>query len=613
MEMRAKESVNIGVDLTPPIPPLAAALYDGYLHSHCSSCFSPFPNPHSSSHHLSFCSPRCSHLSLSSELHLLQSHSPPLTSADLRTAVCLLHSLPHDLATSHPDRLAGLLTNRDKFLSRIDDDNDELTYSRIHEGAKLMALSRKKVVDGGSLLLLEEAALCIVLSNAVEVEDDNGRNLGIAIYDWRFCWINHSCSPNACYRFSFSSSLHNEEPSSPLLIALCPADIETWKLAQGIHAYGPKIIVRSISRITKGEEITITYTDLLQPKLMRQSELLSKYQFACCCTRCSSSPPAYVDHVLQEISAITLDMKSLDFSHKFNNDDVAKLLANYIDEAITEYLSDGDPESCCDKLENMIAQGLPSDLLPTLEGTPQLTFRLHPFHHLSLNAYTTLSSAYKIRASDFKATYTKEHYRASAAYSLLLAGATNFLFCSESSLIVSLANFWASAGESLLTLARSSEWIPPANGESLTSSLGSLKAQNCCSCSLIRRCESIFSSSQTENADFETISREFHNCVMKISRKVWIFLTQGRDDLKLFKDPIDFSWLGKSCNLQDVLVHQVLCETEVEMTNVFQLGVHCLLYGGFLATICYGQNSNLSRSIQNVMHTQERCIFGLGH
>jgi len=30
---------------------------------------------------------------------------------------------------------------------------------------------------------------------------------------------------------------------------------------------GPKLIVRSIKRIKKGEEVTVAYTDLLQPKV----------------------------------------------------------------------------------------------------------------------------------------------------------------------------------------------------------------------------------------------------------------------------------------------------------------------------------------------------------
>lgn len=52
---------------------------------------------------------------------------------------------------------------------------------------------------------LEEALLCLVLTNAVEVQVNGGSALGIAVYDWCFSWINHSCSPNACYRFLLRS------------------------------------------------------------------------------------------------------------------------------------------------------------------------------------------------------------------------------------------------------------------------------------------------------------------------------------------------------------------------------------------------------------------------
>lgn len=33
------------------------------------------------------------------------------------------------------------------------------------------------------------------------------------------------------------------------------------------NGYGPRFIVRSIKAVNKGEEVTIAYTDLLQPKV----------------------------------------------------------------------------------------------------------------------------------------------------------------------------------------------------------------------------------------------------------------------------------------------------------------------------------------------------------
>jgi hypothetical protein len=60
--------------------------------------------------------------------------------------------------------------------------------------------------DNDAVLEIATVALCVVLTNAVEVHDNDGCALGIAVYEHAFSWINHSCSPNACYRFSFSNS-----------------------------------------------------------------------------------------------------------------------------------------------------------------------------------------------------------------------------------------------------------------------------------------------------------------------------------------------------------------------------------------------------------------------
>lgn len=42
---------------------------------------------------------------------------------------------------------------------------------------------------------------------------------------------------------------------------------------EGELGYGPRLIVRSIKRIKKGEELTVAYTDPLQPKVCFESLL----------------------------------------------------------------------------------------------------------------------------------------------------------------------------------------------------------------------------------------------------------------------------------------------------------------------------------------------------
>lgn len=122
------------------------------------------------------------------------------------------------------ERIAGLMTNREnlvfgeiykhQFICGEDADsgedcgeNDENILPRIREGAKMMVKARRISVGEDINVeklegfALEEMVLCLVMTNAVEVQENNGSCLGTAVYDATFSWINHSCSPNSCYRF----------------------------------------------------------------------------------------------------------------------------------------------------------------------------------------------------------------------------------------------------------------------------------------------------------------------------------------------------------------------------------------------------------------------------
>lgn len=73
---------------------------------------------------------------------------------------------------------------------------------RIREGAALMRRVRE-AVEG----VREEEVLWAVVTNSVEVQVSEGTALGVAVYGPWFSWFNHSCSPNACYRFELNSSM----------------------------------------------------------------------------------------------------------------------------------------------------------------------------------------------------------------------------------------------------------------------------------------------------------------------------------------------------------------------------------------------------------------------
>ncbi|KAK9904418.1 hypothetical protein M0R45_000782 [Rubus argutus] len=181
--------------------------------------------------------------------------------------------------------------------------------------------------------VLEEAVLCLVLTNAVEVQDKTGRTLGISQH-----------SPSLA--------------ETPLRIV--PGGRATARIESGVcsknvltkecQKYGPRVIVRSIRRINRGEEVTVTYTDLLQPKAIRQSELWSRYRFICSCRRCSASPLTYVDRALEEISAVNFNSSRLSSDISFNRDKATERLTDYVDDAIADY--------CQLVIPNLLVRGL---------------------------------------------------------------------------------------------------------------------------------------------------------------------------------------------------------------------------------------------------------------
>ncbi|RYR06492.1 hypothetical protein Ahy_B05g073825 isoform B [Arachis hypogaea] len=628
MEMRSMEDTEIATDMTPSLVPLTFSLHHSNLHTHCSSCFSLLPLSPIPITPFLYCSPPCS------AAHPFLLHHPAVShSSDLRAALLLLS---HHRPSVTSSRVAGLLSNRHKLTCHNNSDEDEVS-ERISSGVRALATAitelRGELEPDDAVLEEAECALCAVLTNAVEVQDKEGRALGIAVYGPAFSWINHSCSPNACYRFILSPSSSSSSQESKLRIA--PSSFrEEEEQNQG---YGPRLIVRSIKRIKKGQEITIAYTDLLQSKAMRQLDLWSKYRFICCCMRCSVVPFTYVDHALQEISVSGCDFTSSSSSYNLVRDTAERRLNDSVDDIISEYLMAGDPEPCCEKLEKILMQGL-CDELDNVEETPHYKFMLHPLHYLSLNAYTTLASAYKVRASDILSTTSTIYQnqleafdmsRTSAAYSLLLATTAHHLFNSESSLIASLANFWTGAGESLLYLARSSEWSKFFKSSLVASSVSKVK---CSKCSLMDTFRAYICNGKIRNDDFENASNEFLDCISHDStQKVWSFLVNGCRFLRSIKDPMDSGWLVSTSNSRATdpgalakkksevcYLHESgnsiqTCEeqtcNENARVHIFELGVHCLAYGGLLAAICYGHHSHLASYVEQILDDKNNLIL----
>ncbi|KAH9325967.1 hypothetical protein KI387_006145, partial [Taxus chinensis] len=311
MYMKASENVEMGCDVTPEIPPLAWALSDSLLSSRCSACFSKLINYFHCTGHCGgaviYCSQQCrdtdirTHLH-SGECHLLnnaRAHAYAISTSDLRAAVRLLF-LDSSLST-HSSRISNLMTNHDCLLGRkrkrhkpsnstngdkSNSDCEEFAQE-IEECARVIHLARKHAsgamecdCDGQRM---EEEALCAVITNGVQVQLDQLQMtftgvsevhclvLGTAVYGSLFSWCNHSCRPNASYRFVLHTGLDSQtqqKTDSRNGIFIQPSNEESnfVSVAKKTMVHGPGVLLRTIRRVSKGEEIFITYTDLMQPK-----------------------------------------------------------------------------------------------------------------------------------------------------------------------------------------------------------------------------------------------------------------------------------------------------------------------------------------------------------
>ncbi|CAD5314693.1 unnamed protein product [Arabidopsis thaliana] len=552
MEIRAAEDIEIRTDLFPPLSPLASSLYDSFLSSHCSSCFSLLPP---SPPQPLYCSAACSLTESFTNSPQFPPEITPILPSDIRTSLRLLNSTAVDTSTS-PHRLNNLLTNHHLLMA------DPSISVAIHHAANYIATvirSNRKNTE------LEEAAICVVLTNAVEVHDSNGLALGIALYDFRFSWINHSCSPNSCYRFVNNTTPYhdvhvtNTQTSSNLELQ---EQVGGTSLNSG-NGNGPKVIVRSIKRIKSGEEITVSYIDLLQPKGVRQSDLWSKYRFTCNCGRCVASPPAYVDSILEGVLALESEKTTVAHFHgTTNKEEAVGKMTDYIQEAIDDFLSDNiDPKTCCEMIESVLHHGIQFK-----EDSQPHSLRLHAGHYVALNAYITLATAYRVRSIDSETGIVFDMSRISAAYSLFLAGVSHLLFSAEPSFAISAAKFWKNAGELLLDLAR--KLLMESCGES------DVKCMKC-----------LMLETSNSHRDIKEKSRQILSCVRDISQVTWSFLTRGCPYLEKFRSPVDFSLTRTNGEREESSTDQTV--------NVLLLSSHCLLYADLLTDLCYGQKSHL--------------------
>ncbi|CAM0904660.1 unnamed protein product [Alopecurus aequalis] len=631
MEMRARETVDMSENLTRAIAPYAAALHDAFLQSHCSSCFRKLPSQpprglscmmccsvwyccsdclgsdcevHSSSGECCFFA---DHLKKASPSFLTEGTSDPR--AALRLLYLLdMHRVISSDSINQLTRIGGLSASGIGEALREAGEVAE----RILEGSMLMSSARKMrtqtSVISANGLTIEAVALWAVMINSVAVQISEGRDLGIALYGPSFSWFNHSCFPNASY--SFVSALYNEDfvsdkseyPAVPASKEVVPDAWHAWQFEEdSTHAlskYGPRIVVRCTKPINKGDEVCITYIDLLQTREARHSDLWSKYKFICSCRRCTASPEPYVDLLL-----------NCDFRNLNSQEDVAMCppiedLDDILQQAISAYSLDDDPKACCHMIETMLFKNLMDDLQQV--ELSQRRHILHPLHYISLRAYIALASAYRFRALKANTDGSKgenssvsfEMTKAAAAYSLVLAGATHHFFLSECSFMTPLSHFLLSAGQSMLDFV---ECIKGETKKNLSDAKFSFAS---CSASSAKH-------DSVQYNNFRSTCEEFGKHMLSLSLQCWPFLAQGSPCLEKIKNPIDLRWLGtaifQSLHLSEEDSANLSCtdglaiNMEKQKGCILSLAACCITFSKYLARICYGPQHYLANDAKDLL------------
>lgn len=275
--------------------------------------------------------------------------------------------------------------------------------------------------------------------------------------------------------------------------------------------------------------------------------------------------------------------------------------------AISDYLSSGDAKSCCRKIERFLCYGdISNKSREQKEAKSPQTLKLHPLSYHSLNAYTTLASTYKVRASDLLAlSYEVERhrleaihmYKTSSAYSLLLAGVVNHLFMSEAAIVATAANFWMNAGESLLIFWNNAFM----KDESIPLELSALLTLKCNGCSRVNDLNPV----TDQKMQLEEMRRELYICIAKITPKVWSLLSSESSFLKRIKNPVDLRWVESTAAGLEISNTDSQLQIEEVRMNLIMLGIHCFRYGALLSTICYGSSleTNYRRALEGVMKT----------
>jgi len=154
-----------------------------------------------------------------------------------------------------PVRMATNLMDSDGVIANLAAHRESLTSERREMFFTFAAVLKSYLY--GAPIDFEEVdvfeLLCKISCNSFSITNSELNSLGTGIYVTSSL-LNHSCDPNVCATFR-----------------------------------GTRISVRAMRDIHRGEEIRISYTDLMQLSADRKRELSEGYMFECTCPNCCDS------------------------------------------------------------------------------------------------------------------------------------------------------------------------------------------------------------------------------------------------------------------------------------------------------------------------------------
>lgn len=149
----------------------------------------------------------------------------------------------------------GIINDDSSFKEILDlkshrDDFEKIGGERWNSISFMAHTALKFLAHDETSLERGKTAMCILMCNSFGLLAPTFDSLGTML-DPRISLLNHSCAPNAVIVFD-----------------------------------GPKLTLRALHRIKKGEEVLISYIDTSAAFGVRQAQLRDQYFFKCACSRC---------------------------------------------------------------------------------------------------------------------------------------------------------------------------------------------------------------------------------------------------------------------------------------------------------------------------------------